>query len=84
VKLLHRDKFACSLMESQMWPHPTLQQVMQRHQTNACLQRRLRDVVKSDGSMNVSVNIVELLAGEPKARRANAVEVGEDLEEEFI
>jgi hypothetical protein len=41
-------------------------------------------VVKTDSSINISVNVVELLAGEPEARRANAVEVREDFEEEFV
>jgi hypothetical protein len=40
-------------------------------------------MVKTDGSMIASVNIVELLASESKARRANTVEVGEDLDIEF-
>jgi hypothetical protein len=39
--------------------------------------------VKADRSMSLSVNFIELLAGESKACRANLVEVGEYLEMEF-
>jgi hypothetical protein len=56
---------------------------MQSQQANACLQGRLHNMMKTDSSMIVSVNYVERLAGEPKARWANTVEAGEDREMEF-